>query len=481
MKKLIVSMVLCFSALSLFAQWERIPGEGFDVGVSPNGTTWLIGSGHSIHRWNGRAWDRMSGEASRIDVDGSHNAWVVNEAGEIHRWTGSDWSPVAGSASDIGAGGNAIWAVGRTPVVGGFNIMRWNNGSWQNIPGGAVRIDVNQAGQAWVVNNAGDAFRWNGTTWVGARGKQGRDISVGSDGSVWMLGWDNVGSGYPIYRLINSTWTLVDGALENISAGPSGVIWGTNSQGNIWRKGGVGVPGTLAVGVWTGLMRSLIVRNSFFNINNYTPQAFQFDRDNTFKYRHPDNVVYKIGGENAPEQTYDLRPFRADPFTIYVKNLNGRIASIGAEGGRLKIVLTFESDDIELALNCISNGICTGTGDPNFHVNNLRCEAWAEPYAEGGQVKIRNIRTRVTGTIDHAGFNFTAAALQPLLTLFNGPLFELLSSGFSDELNKQETLNAFNTSLNQGLATSGLFGITPYIYSFNMDNSGNLTYNYRPN
>ena len=243
MKKLIVSMLLCFSVLSLFAQWQQIPGEGFDVGVSPNGTTWVIGSNHSIHRWNGTAWDLMPGEATRIDVDSYHNAWVVNQAGNIFTWVGGDWSRVQGSASDIGAGGGAVWAIGRTTLGGGFNIMRWNNGSWQDIPGAAVRIDVNQAGQAWVVNDRGDAFRWNGSTWVGAPGKQGRDISVGSDGQVFMVGWDDVGDGYPIYRWTGTSWTLVDGALKNISVGPNGLIWGTNSRGNIWRKGGIVISG----------------------------------------------------------------------------------------------------------------------------------------------------------------------------------------------------------------------------------------------
>lgn len=230
-------MLLFFSALSLCAQWQSISGTGYDIGVGANGTTWVIGTGNTIHRWNGTAWQLMPGNASRIDVNPAGNAWVVNEAGNIFRWNGSGWTEVPGAASDIGIGANGtVWAIGRTVVDGGFNIMRWTGAAFQTVSGGAVRIDVDPSGNAWVVNNTGVIFKWNGSGWTGVIG-QARDITVGADGAVWSLGRTNVGDGYAVSNWTGSAWNLTDGALQSISAGPRGVLWGSNTRGMIWTRG----------------------------------------------------------------------------------------------------------------------------------------------------------------------------------------------------------------------------------------------------
>ena len=49
-----------------------------------------------------------------------------------------------------------------------------------------------------MVNSAGNVFLWNSIGWTELPGR-GRDISVGADGSVWLLGWNNVGGGYPVF------------------------------------------------------------------------------------------------------------------------------------------------------------------------------------------------------------------------------------------------------------------------------------------
>ena len=238
MKNPLLIVCLCLSCYSLFAQWERMPGGGFDIGVGPEGTTWVIGAGQSIHRWNRTTWQRMPGLGVRIDVDPQGDAWVVNQAGNIFRWNGRDWGAIAGAATDIGIGaGGRIWAIGRTAATGGYNILRWTGTSWQNMPGAAVRIDADPAGNAWVVNSAGNVFLWNSIGWTELPGR-GRDISVGADGSVWLLGWNNVGGGYPVFRWNGRDWTPVEGGLVNISAGPKGVVWGTNNGNDIWRQGG---------------------------------------------------------------------------------------------------------------------------------------------------------------------------------------------------------------------------------------------------
>ena len=58
---------------------------------------------------------------------------------------------------------------------------------WTAVPGGAVRIAVDRAGNAWVVNSAHHIFHWTGRSWAGYPGAA-TDIGVGANGSVWIIG-----------------------------------------------------------------------------------------------------------------------------------------------------------------------------------------------------------------------------------------------------------------------------------------------------
>jgi hypothetical protein len=72
------------------------------------------------------------------------------------------------------------------------------------------------------------------------------DISVGADGSVWVVGTNKVNGGFGIYRWNANTWIRVSGGATRIDVGPKGNAWIVNSQGNIYRYNGkkfVHVPG----------------------------------------------------------------------------------------------------------------------------------------------------------------------------------------------------------------------------------------------
>jgi hypothetical protein len=247
MKKILFIITICFSSLSLFAQWERIPGEGYDIGVGANGTAWVIGSGYSIHRWNGSAWQQMPSAASRIDVDPSGNAWVVNQGGDIFRWNGSGWVQISGSGSDIGIGANGtVWALGTANVGGGKPIMRWTGSAWQTVGGAATRIDVDPSGNPWVINNANQIFKWNGSGWTQVAGA-GRDIGISADGTVWLVGTVAADGSFAIYRWTGSVWQQVSGGLSNISGGLGNSFWGTNQAANIWKYGAAAAPASSRV------------------------------------------------------------------------------------------------------------------------------------------------------------------------------------------------------------------------------------------
>lgn len=367
----------------------------------------------------------------------------MNNGCKIQNWTNYD-------------GLNQRWEVTRTTTGTyrmknlGSNKMLDAHAPDVNTNGGKVQLWDNypsNRNQEWILMPlAGGKYAIKNAASSGNKVLDVTGRAVGTVGTAIQL-WDFVANS------ANQTWTFL----------PTNTPRYTNLPYNTWKN----------------LMNTLISRTSYFKINNYTPTDFQYDRRNAYRYYKPNDVKYRIGGAGSTEQTMDLFPQRVDPFTVYFKNMNGRIQEIAAENGKLKIVLVFESDDVEAPCNCVENIVCGGTGNPNFHINNLKCVVWAEPYAEGGQLKVRNIDLKLAGNLDHEGFNFTVAHLQPFIYAFNGPIFDFASNEFKKVLNRPENLAAFNQNINAGLAGTGFFGTAPHLYRFKIESNGNLNYVYR--
>jgi hypothetical protein len=174
---------------------------------------WVVGcnpvdGGDGIYRWNGTGWLPYPGGAVSISVDaGGSNPWVTNNVGQIYRWTGSSWLQVPGCAHDIGARSAVeAWAVGCDPVDGGYGIYGWNGTGWvQVVPGGAVRIDVDDAtGGVYVTNNVGAVY-YNITSladgWI-YLGPPTCGLDIASGTTIWVVGCNPVDGGYGIYAYL---------------------------------------------------------------------------------------------------------------------------------------------------------------------------------------------------------------------------------------------------------------------------------------
>jgi Tectonin domain len=244
MKRLIILLLCCFWSLSIFAQWEQIEGKAQTIDVGPEGTVWCLGwnkvnGGYTIHRWTGSQWENIEGGAVRLDVGPNGNPWVVNEYGEIFKWTGSTWQLMPGQATDISIGANGtVWCLGTGKANGGYEIFRWNGAAWEKMDGAAVRIDVDRRGYPWAVNEYAQVYSWTGSGWQFRPEHKGKEITVDYDGTVWYLGTNGVPGGYSIYKLMGAQKAKIEGGLVNIStsAGQKGYIWGTNSEGTIFRQ-----------------------------------------------------------------------------------------------------------------------------------------------------------------------------------------------------------------------------------------------------
>lgn len=252
---LVIGIVLGVSPLG-FAQspasWTAFStGTATDVGAGANGSLWAIGTkpagspDKSIFRWAGSAWQQAPGGAVRIAVDPAGSAWIVNSGGTIYRWSTVSvplrrpiedvrrptsptaptqrWQQMPGAARDIGIGANgAVWIVGTDGAL-----SKWNGTGWDRLgSGGGTRIAVDPAGNPWITNDGNEIWRWTGAAWQLMPGN-GRDIAIGPDGAVYVIGMTSAAGGFQVWRWAgNGPWTLENGvAGTNVAAGPAPVAY----------------------------------------------------------------------------------------------------------------------------------------------------------------------------------------------------------------------------------------------------------------
>lgn len=215
-------------------QWQHLPGNASDIGVGADGSVWAIGTderggGYGIYHWLGSTWQRVEGGALRIDVGPDGVPWIVNNSHSIYRWQDGAWLRMGGNARDIGIGADgSVW------VTSGGGTYRYDDGDWVGVRGSGVRIDVDPNGIPWVIDHTNDIHQLIAGRWI-RRSGEARDIGVGGDGSVWIVGTSEDDGSHRIYRWSGTLWNRVSGSARQISAGPDGYPWAANSGGDIYR------------------------------------------------------------------------------------------------------------------------------------------------------------------------------------------------------------------------------------------------------
>jgi hypothetical protein len=129
---------------------------------------------------------------------------VSSQARNI-RWTEFDnWSVDI----DIGDGPmfHHTYVTGGNVVSGGREVWALQNGVWVLYGGqGAVRIAGKGSGNVWIVQDDGDIYQRVNGAWQ-PRSGCGKDIAVGSDNSVWLVGCSTAPGGFNIFKWSGSSW-----------------------------------------------------------------------------------------------------------------------------------------------------------------------------------------------------------------------------------------------------------------------------------
>jgi len=132
-------------------------------------------------------------------------------------------------AADLGVGTDGtLWRFGV-----GQNILRYNEGvgTWEDMGGKGVSMDVDAQGVPWIVAEGGTIWKFAGRAgaWEQIVGEL-KDISVGADGTVWGLALSG-----GVWRYSTSGWMEMFGEGKQIAVDPQGVAWVVAETGTIWR------------------------------------------------------------------------------------------------------------------------------------------------------------------------------------------------------------------------------------------------------
>lgn len=230
--------------------------------------------------------------------------------------------------------------------------------------------------------------------------------------------------------------------------------------------------------IWSTFLKATL-RNSFLSVNNYDPTGSNPEKN--FQFYKKDDVRLKLG--RAPmgiDTTFDMKPLRFEPFTVYFKSIKTNKILLDAKNRKLQLNVGFEKDDVEIVTNCVDNFFCGGFGNPNFQIDDLSIFIELEPFAKDGKISYRNAVAKVSANAGHDGFNFLITPLDPMVRAFNGPIFDELSNRVTQYLNSEKTVGDISEKLNQGVSNlHGVLGITsatPYFSFFEVDEAGNINY-----
>jgi peptidoglycan hydrolase-like protein with peptidoglycan-binding domain len=174
---------------------------------------------------------------------------------------GVSWQSFANTAIDIDVDDGPTWqrilVTALPAITGGYTVWSSFNGTWSKLPGqGAVRIGSNGSAP-WIVQDDGDIYQWDRVTssWTKRPGCA-KDVAVGGDDSVWVIGCDAALGGYRVYKWNGSTFVADHMGGVRITVGPrrpggAHVPWALMDDGHAIRRSSADI----STGVWNYLPR----------------------------------------------------------------------------------------------------------------------------------------------------------------------------------------------------------------------------------
>lgn len=187
-----------------------------------------------------------------------------------------NWQQLPGTGSDLGMGGGTLWMIGSSAAPGDQNVYRWDGKTWVDMKNKAIRLDVTPEGYAWVVNDKGEIHRYANNGWNRVPGTA-RDVGIGANGAVWVIGAQAAQGGFEIFRWNNGNWQKVPGGGVRIDVDPQGNAWVVSEGGDVFRHTGsnwAGVPGVKARDIGIGGDGSVFVAAQDGSVHKWNGSAW---------------------------------------------------------------------------------------------------------------------------------------------------------------------------------------------------------------
>lgn len=210
-------------------EFQDTRATGATLAIGLDGSVFALAGDGQLYRWsNGqRRLLAFPGQFVKIAIDPAGNPWGINLFGRIFRHDGADWRQARGTASDISIAANG------TVLVADANGVLWRYDAPTNgflrIDGSAVFVAAAPDGTPWGLLADGTAVRCRAVP-CDRLGKQGRSLSIGPDGSAFLVGLDN-----RLYRYNAGTgeWDFIvvpNHTPTSVAVGPKGRPWVVTTQ-----------------------------------------------------------------------------------------------------------------------------------------------------------------------------------------------------------------------------------------------------------
>lgn len=126
---------------------------------------------------------------------------------------GLSWQRFDSTSYDIDVDSGPTWqnifVVADPPLPGGYTVWMRENGAWTILGDqGAVRVASN-GGNPWMIQDSGEIYSWDWSFsgWTRRPGCA-KDIAVGGDNSVWVLGCTRGNDGYRAFKWNGASWNI---------------------------------------------------------------------------------------------------------------------------------------------------------------------------------------------------------------------------------------------------------------------------------
>jgi hypothetical protein len=223
-------------------QYRRLPATARDIAIGADGSVYVVTyNDGGLARWNNGRNDFVSfpGVFARIAVSPDGKPWGITTKGELYRNDGTLWHVVRNiMAQDIAIAFNGTVMVADTQNA----IQKYDpasrmfvrvTGDGDGPPPSGVRLALTPQGAPWTLDADGYVSRCDHSPCerVSARA---RDIGIGPEGSVVILGSDRVlrrwNESAGEFQRMDSIADPVDA----VAVGPRGKPWLISSSSQVW-------------------------------------------------------------------------------------------------------------------------------------------------------------------------------------------------------------------------------------------------------